>query len=393
MNVLLPAISLSRTSTGVSRHAVNLARSLATSREVDCITLVAGEWQREFLEEMLHDTSGRIRLHVDSDVRNSSLSRNLWHLRSLPSVAAQLRADIVHLTYPMPLRRSSFGCPVVVSVHDLYPHDVPSNFGYPRVFVNQIVLHVCLTAADVLACVSESTLDRLIALRPEVAARSLHLPNAVEASCYSNIAPVPGLKGHRFILAVAQHRYNKNLPLTLRAFARMVEITRDADTLLLIIGETGPETPRLKQLLQDLALESRVVMSSGISEAQLRWCYQRSDLLLATSSIEGFGLPVAEALLAGCPVVCSDIAAFRELNPGTLILVDLEDLPVEHFACAMRAIRSRHRCKPQPLPHLSTTSVGIACLDLYQELLLPQSQYSVRTPRLFAEKTERRECS
>ena len=53
-----------------------------------------------------------------------------------------------------------------------------------------------------------------------------------------------------------------------------------------------------------------VMLVSGISDAEMQWCYRNCDLLLAPSTIEGFGLPVAEALLAGCRIVCSDIPPF-----------------------------------------------------------------------------------
>ena len=258
--------------------------------------------------------------------------------------------------------------------------------------MNRLALHICLSAADGVACVSESTLDRLVALRPDVAARSLRLPNVVESGPGPQPLDIPALAGRRFILAVAQHRHNKCLPLTLRAFARLLEITRDADTFLLIVGESGPETPRLKHLLHDLGLESRVVFTSGISEQNLQWCYQQTDLLLATSSIEGFGLPVAEALLAGCPVVCSDIAAFRELNPGTLTLVNTDEFPVESFAYAMRAVRARPSCCPQLLPHLSAKAVGDACLELYQEMLLPQSCSTARRLGFLTERRQEGSC-
>ena len=59
--------------------------------------------------------------------------------------------------------------------------------------------------------------------------------------------------------------------------------------------------------------------------------------LSAPSITEGFGLPVAEALLAGCRVVCSDIPAHREVGDGHCRFVALqrnaEDALLEAIAC------------------------------------------------------------
>ena len=65
-------------------------------------------------------------------------------------------------------------------------------------------------------------------------------------------------------------------------------------------------------------------LSAEFATRELQWCYRKCELLLAPSSIEGFGLPVAEALLAGCRIVCSDILAFRELEGKNCHYVPLD---------------------------------------------------------------------
>jgi hypothetical protein len=47
-----------------------------------------------------------------------------WHRRS--------GADVVHLAYPVPLNSGAFACPIVVTLHDLYPHEIPENFWLPQ---------------------------------------------------------------------------------------------------------------------------------------------------------------------------------------------------------------------------------------------------------------------
>ena len=91
----------------------------------------------------------------------------------------------------------------------------------------------------------------------------------------------------------------------------------DSAKRLLLVGMPGPETARIHRSIREGNLTRQVMLVSGISDAEMQWCYRNCDLLLAPSIIEGFGLPVAEALLAGCRVVCSDIPSFREVGGST----------------------------------------------------------------------------
>jgi glycosyltransferase involved in cell wall biosynthesis len=101
----------------------------------------------------------------------------------------------------------------------------------------------------------------------------------------------------------------------------------------------------------------------------LQWCYCNSQLLLAPSLVEGFGLPVAEALLAGCPVVCSDIPAFRELGGDRCLYIPLNAVAEETFADAICAGIQARSCTPVALPHLAASYIAEQYLQLYRSLL------------------------
>jgi glycosyltransferase involved in cell wall biosynthesis len=375
MRVAIALTSSSRFISGVQRHATNLAKCLLTREEIAEVSLIAAPWQKDSIRDALRMDDPRLRLHI-SPLTNSSPSRNFWYYAQLPRIVAELGSDIVHLAFPMPVHRHAYRCPIVVTLHDLYPYDAPENFGFPKVFFNKIVLEQCLHAADVVACVSASTLGRLQSIHPRFpATRSLVISNCVEPEeRVSFRSPLPGWQGEPFLLCVAQHRLNKNLPLLLQAFRDLGNAMPNCSQLrLVIVGMQGPRTRALRQDLRQMQLETRVILMHGISEEKLQWCYRHCALLVAPSTVEGFGLPVAEGLLAGCRVICSDIPAFREVGGEHCEYIRLGPGAEGAFAKALQRGLVRGRQLPVALPQLSAATIGEQYLQLYRSLLQPKT--------------------
>src|SRR5215471_778583 len=160
MHVLISAVSSARRPSGICRHAVNLASSLAATQAVSRVTLFVGPWQAGYFRQAFNLTGTRIDLRA-AGVENSAYARNVWYYRTLPKLARDLGADIAHLSFPAPISRRRFPCPVVCSLHDLYPYDVPANFGSWRVLFNRSFLRRCLRQSDVVVCSSDFTRNRL----------------------------------------------------------------------------------------------------------------------------------------------------------------------------------------------------------------------------------------
>jgi glycosyltransferase involved in cell wall biosynthesis len=343
---------------------------MLTRQEVSAIHVLVAPWEHKHVCEAVARADSRLRIHA-VQIQPGTIRRNLWYFSELPAIARQLGADLVHISYPSPVHKAAFHCPVVVSLHDLYPFDIPSNFGFPKVFFNRVILRECLRAVDAIACVSDSTRLRLGIRSPQHLQKAVTVNNCVEpASPAAKPALVELWNGAPFFLCVAQHRRNKNLPLAIQVFKRLLsggEI--DPAMRLLIVGMTGPESRRIHRLIEQTDLRQQISLAHGISDPELQWCYRNCDLLLAPSIIEGFGLPVAEALLAGCRVVCSDIPAFREVGAEHCRFVPLGTGVGEDFADAVRKVLQERRPLPCPLPQLSPPVIAGQYLHLYSALI------------------------
>ncbi len=370
MKIVLAGLSAPTQLNGVSRHAANIVRGLMAHPDAREIHLLAGAWQTGMFAQAIASSDARLRIHPIS-IPHRNLARLRWYYRDLPRIARQLRADVVHLSYTMPIDARPFACPIVVSLHDLYPFDIPQNFGLIKGPINRELMHQCLRKVDAIACVSEST-RRCVSQRfgSALNRKAVTIPNAVEPLSLAPSRPPQLSEDQPFVLCIAQHRANKNIPLAVRIFERLLRrgVVRH-HAKLVVIGIPGPESPRIHAQIRTSELEPSVVLLNGISDSEMQWCYRNCQLLLAPSSIEGFGLPIAEALLAGCPVVCSDIPAFREIGGPHCRYVRFGDAVLERYESAIADTLTEPRLAPAALPGLSTAFIARQYLALYARLL------------------------
>lgn len=370
MKIAIAVVSSAVHLSGVSRHAVNLACCLLTRADVSQVYLIAAQWQYDSLCRMLPQNDPRLHIYC-VNIGSSALSRNLWYYSKLPVLATQLKVDVVHLAFPVPLNREAFHCSTVVTLHDLYPYDIPANFGFPKGLLNRLVLQQCLRSADAIACVSESTQRQLDIHAPQLGVqKAVTIYNCVEPGPpMAAQSPVPGWNGQPFLLCVAQHRRNKNILLALRVFHRLLQDGAiDPAGLLVIIGIEGPETARIHRFIQNTGLTRHIILLHGVSDPELQWCYGHCELLIAPSIIEGFGLPVVEAMLQRCHVVCSDIPAFREVGGRYCRYVKLGPGAEDGFLKAIEISRTTIHSAIPAIDHFSSRHIADEYLQLYTRL-------------------------
>jgi glycosyltransferase involved in cell wall biosynthesis len=299
----------------ICRHAANLGKCLAASCEIREVTLLVGIWQLQYFRHSFAlDRIPKLRL-VGIDISRHTLARNHWYLFGLPEAIAKYAPDVVHLAFPIPFLRKRIFAPVVSTVHDLYPYDAPENLGALRSHFNRWSLRRCVLNSDHVVCVSDATRARMRQVFPSLPESSCsRVYNVVNDVWTTAPVPVAVLANTDYLLAVAQHRRNKNLSLLLRSFARLLRTgALSNSTRLVIVGGDGPETERLRVLFTQLRLTSSVLMMSGLSDSELGWLYRHCTLMVAPSLVEGFNLPLVEALACGCQVVCSHIPIHREI--------------------------------------------------------------------------------
>lgn len=212
-------------------------------------------------------------------------------------------------------------------VHDLIPLEHPeyARPGGAALYARKIATVTSLASAVVVN--SQATAR---ALAPHLRAAGRDIPVHV-APLAPPLAPVPAAaaSGTPYFVVLGTIEPRKNHLLLLNVWRRLVEtLGPTATPRLMLIGRRGWENENILDLLDRCpALKGVVVEHNHLSDPSVRTLVAGARALLMPSFAEGFGLPVAEALALGTPVIASDLPALRETGGDAPDYLDPLDGP------------------------------------------------------------------
>lgn len=129
---------------------------------------------------------------------------------------------------------------------------------------------------------------------------------------------------HPFILTVGARRPHKNHLMLVEAFAQLASRLPHH---LVIAGPPDPRFPdEAVSTARALGLNGRIRFLDWIPEADLPCLYTLAEVVVLPSQMEGFGLPAAEAMACGTPVVATRASAFPEVVGQAGVLVEVNDV-------------------------------------------------------------------
>ncbi|NLH49131.1 MAG: glycosyltransferase family 4 protein [Myxococcales bacterium] len=247
---------------------------------------------------------------------------NVWLQTVCPLLLRQERVDVFHgANFLAPLRSP---CPTVLTIHDLSSFALPWAHHWRNNLIQRL-LPAVLRHARRLIAISERT-RRDLQERFAVPAEKIRvIPNGINPR-YSPVAD-PTADGavrarlglpERYFLHVGTLERRKNLTALLRAFALFCR-RRPGDARLVLTGSDGLGAEEIRLLYRQLGLGERVIFTGYVAADDLPALYRAALALVFPSLCEGFGLPAAEAMACGTPVLASaDPALFEVAGPAAL---------------------------------------------------------------------------
>ena len=220
-------------------------------------------------------------------------------------------------------------CPRGAVVYDLRHELRPQQFSRRRRAARKLSYAWTFRTADALCCISQRTRDDLVRTRPRLARKAVAAPLGGDHALTWTVDEPPA---GQYAIAFG-HFANKNADAVIEAWAQFCKT--DHDVTLRLVGMSGADRASAARRIAELGIENRVELMPWLDDAQFKACFAAASLVVFPSDFEGFGLPAAEAMWLGIPLVVSEDPALAEVTGGHAIVA--RDLSPAPLAESMRA--------------------------------------------------------
>ncbi len=323
--------------------------------------------------QVISPMAGR-RFHRTRLPTQRPIVRIFWEQVLWPMAAARQKLDLLHsLAFVTPMINYR---PTIVTVYDLsfihYPERFPP---LQRAYLTNQTRRSCIHSRRVVT-ISESgrqdvsqyfglPLEKIDVVHPGVESTFYPRP-AVEVEAFRRREQLP----NQFVLHVGTLQPRKNISLLISAFAMLEQ----PELELVLVGGKGWSYQEIYDKVAELGLERRVRFAGYVPDDELPLWYNAASVLVMASVYEGFGMPVAQAMACGIPVITAETSSLPEAAGGAARLFEPQDemALAEHMATVLDDSQIAAKMRQQGLiqaQNFSWQQAGQKMAAIYQRTL------------------------
>lgn len=237
----------------------------------------------------------------------------------LPYLCWRHRLDVLHTQYRVPFFRPAA---VACTIHDVLFETHPQFFSPGFVKEARFTFRMAAKRAACLFTVSQYSKGELCRLYGVEPGKVTVTYNGVDRGRFHpgqdgvrQVADL-GLSPGHYILVVGRLEPRKNHLALIEAWRRLGAVAPP----LVIVGQEDPGFPAVKQAIEHAAKVNKVMLFSHLGDDVLPAVIRHAGLFVYPAFAEGFGMPVAEAMASGVPVITSNTTSLPEVaGDGALL--------------------------------------------------------------------------
>lgn len=329
MKIGLTATMVQGGRSGVAQYVFSLVRELIRAGRVD-LHLFALE------DELPLFNFAKEGCHIIPVSRSAApaVKNILWHQLKLPTLARELKLDVLHVpSYRRLVHHAP--CPTVGTIHDLAPFHVKGKYDIARMFYGRVIVKSLARCQQEIIAVSQCTardIERFFGI-PQTRQNIIH--NGIDhdrffpgdtAAARTWAATTHGLIAPFFLYISRLEHPGKNHVRLIEAFAAFKQATGSSWQLALGGGDWhGCEA--IKAAAATSSAANAIKFLGFVPDQDLPNLYRSAHCMVYPSLFEGFGLPPVEAMACGTPVISSTRGALAEVVADAALTIDPENVP------------------------------------------------------------------
>ena len=248
----------------------------------------------------------------------------------------------------------------IVTVHDfVYEY---YSFGIKKM-IHVLQKKNAILNADRIICISENTKKDLLKFYPTIGERKIKVVyHGVSEEFFKikkdkSILENPNLNN---LIFVGKRNGYKNFQILIDY------LSNNHDYNLILVGG-GSLSKKEKKALKNISYQHH----QNISNSELNSLYNNSIALIYPSLYEGFGLPIIEALKAGCPVICNDGSSTKEIGDRYVLKGNISADFIEKSLKKLENLKFREKIISDGIEYASNFTwekTAQKTIELYKEL-------------------------
>lgn len=308
--------------TGLGNYSRSLVHNLQHFYPEQRYHLFSPEARRLANTEIFFD-SDKFHIH-----ESTARLKAYWRSFSIVNDLKKSGIDLYHgLSNELPHKLQQSGIKSVVTIHDLIFKTNPETYSLSERLVYDKKFKYACHQADKIVAISENTKEDIIrfyGIEPENIEVIYQVCNPIFYQLRSQAENESVRQQYhlpdRYFLYVGSVEARKNVKLIIKAYQQLEQ--KDIIPLV-IVGKGGRYKEEVKTMISQYQLTQHIVWLENLSHnLHLQSIYQMAKAVIYPSFYEGFGLPIAEALLSQTAVIAANTSSLQEAGGKNSIYIN-----------------------------------------------------------------------